>query len=421
MTWRSGRTPRSSSCSTGPRSDGQLRALPDQGPRLDDPPARQRRPGPMQCPTPIKPMLAVAGKASGGQRGLGLRDQMGRGPGHALSSKGDACGPRAGTTSTSRSRSRKLADIGKFLGMTTCVIDGEIVALGEDGRPSFSRLQQRMHVSNQREAKRRSLSDPVTFVAFDLLYLDGHSLLDSRLRRTTGAAGVTAPLRRDVHHDGLVPRRLRAGHPGPPPWRTASRAWSPSDGSSSYRPGRRSPDWTKVKSFRTQEVVIGAWTEGRGERRDSLGALLLGIPEDGGLRYVGKVGTGFSARARATLLDDLEAPGHRDNPFVCGPPDRRRGQRRTSFAPNWSGRSSSANGPRRAACATRPGGACDRDKAPMKSSWSDGQQSTRTTIDGRELSVSNLEKVLFPADRLHQGSADRLLRARRPGDAAAPS
>jgi len=90
--------------------------------------------------------------------------------------------------------------------------------------------------------------------------------------------------------------------------------------SSAYRPGRRSPDWTKVKSFRTQEVVLGAWTEGRGERRDSLGALLLGIPDDGGLRYVGKVGTGFTARARAELLKDLKPLASKDSPFVTALP-----------------------------------------------------------------------------------------------------
>jgi bifunctional non-homologous end joining protein LigD len=85
---------------------------------------------------------------------------------------------------------------------------------------------------------------------------------------------------------------------------------------SPYRPGRRHPDWTKVKNFRTQEVVVGAWTDGHGERQDSLGALLLGIPDGGGLRYVGKVGTGFSAAMRNDLLHDLEALTSPDNPFV---------------------------------------------------------------------------------------------------------
>jgi len=89
---------------------------------------------------------------------------------------------------------------------------------------------------------------------------------------------------------------------------------------SAYRPGRRHPDWVKIKSFKTQEVVIGGWTEGRGERAGSLGALLLGIPADHGLRYVGKVGTGFSEGARRALLDDLRALSTRTSPFVPPPP-----------------------------------------------------------------------------------------------------
>ena len=115
---------------------------------------------------------------------------------------------------------------------------------------------------------------------------------------------------------------------------------------SPYRPGRRSPDWTKVKSFRTQEVVVGAWTDGRGERRDSLGALLLGIPDDGGLRYVGKVGTGLQRRAHAPNCSTTSSPwprrttrsSPRSRPPMRGRP--------TSCVPSWWARSSSASGRR---------------------------------------------------------------------------
>ena len=89
-----------------------------------------------------------------------------------------------------------------------------------------------------------------------------------------------------------------------------------------YRPGRRSPDWVKVKSFRAQEVVIGGWTEGRGERDGSLGALLLGVPGPDGLRYAGKVGTGFSERARRDLLDDLRPLAATASPFDSPLPAR---------------------------------------------------------------------------------------------------
>jgi bifunctional non-homologous end joining protein LigD len=212
----------------------------------------------------------------------------------------------------------ELADIGKFLGSTTCIIDGEIVALGEDGRPSFSRLQRRMHVSNQREAKRRSASDPVSFVAFDLLYVDGHSLLDApyderreRLEslHLSGETFTTTDAFRDVSGQDILTATTGSGLEGI----VAKRRASP------YRPGRRHHDWTKVKSYRTQEVVIGGWTDGRGERQDSLGALLLGIPGDDGLRYAGKVGTGFSADDRDALLRDLRVLSTPESPFVSVP------------------------------------------------------------------------------------------------------
>ena len=269
-------------------------------------------------PDSIKPMLAVAGK-------LPAEDEH-----WAFEIKWD--GVRAilfveGGRVRAQSRNDldvtvsfpELADIGKFLGMTTCIIDGEIVALGEDGRPSFSRLQQRMHVSNQREAKRRALSDPVTFVAFDLLYIDGHLLLnapyDERRDRLealhlSGETFTTTDSFRDVSGQDILHATAQNGLEGV----VAKRRASP------YRPGRRHPDWTKVKNFRTQEVVVGGWTDGQGERQDSLGALLLGVPDKGGLRYVGKVGTGFSANVRSDLLHDLEALATPANPFVSGLP-----------------------------------------------------------------------------------------------------
>jgi bifunctional non-homologous end joining protein LigD len=265
-------------------------------------------------PDSIKPMLAVAGKLPADDENWAFEIKW-DGIRTILFVEGGRVRAQSRNDIDVTVSFPELADIGKFLGMTTCVIDGEIVALGEDGRPSFSRLQQRMHVSNQREAKRRALSDPVTFVAFDLLYLDGHSLIgaayDERRDRLeslhlSGETFTTTDSFRDVSGRDILGATAQNGLEGV----VAKRRASP------YRPGRRHPDWTKVKNFRTQEVVIGGWTDGQGERQDSLGALLLGIPDKGGLRYVGKVGTGFSADVRSDLLHDLKALATPDNPFV---------------------------------------------------------------------------------------------------------
>ena len=158
--------------------------------------------------------------------------------------------------------------------------------------------------------------DPVSFVAFDVLYLDGHSQLDAGYdeRRAllealhlSGDTFTTTESFRDVVGPGRA-RGDEAERPGGGR-RQAARFAVPRR-VAGIRTGSRS------SRRRTQEVVIGGWTDGQGERRGSLGALLLGIPADAGLRYVGKVGTGFSADARRALLSDLAPLATSESPFL---------------------------------------------------------------------------------------------------------
>jgi len=176
------------------------------------------------------------------------------------------------------------------------VVDGEIVAMDEAGRPDFGALQNRMHRTGP-EVSRMAAARPVTFLVFDLLAWDGEDLTErsyaerrERLdaRGLTGHRWVTTPwfrgsgqgvgenvhaASRDNGLEGVVAKRL----------------------ASPYRPGVRSPDWRKVKNVRTQSVVVGGWRPGQGRRAGGVGSLLVGVPDDEGrLIYVGHVGTGFS-------------------------------------------------------------------------------------------------------------------------------
>jgi bifunctional non-homologous end joining protein LigD len=193
----------------------------------------------------------------------------------------------------------ELAPLARALG-TTALLDGELVALGDDGHPSFGRLQQRMHVSSPAEAARRAATVPVTYVVFDLLHLGDHALLDLPLaerRRLLdelvepGPSWRTSP----VHDDGPALLEAATGHglEGVVAKRLDAR----------YEPGRRSRLWRKIKVRREQEVVVGGWLPGEGGRSGRLGALLVGVHDrpGGTLRYAGRVGTGFST----TELDRL--------------------------------------------------------------------------------------------------------------------
>lgn len=194
------------------------------------------------------------------------------------------------------------------------VLDGEIVALDEDGRPDFGLLQGRIHLTERAQVARMVLRTPVTLMLFDVLHLDG---------------GVAMPLPWSDRRALLESLALEGGH-----WRTppsfagdgrAVAAGAAAQGlegvvaklvASPYRPGRRSESWRKVKIVATQDVVIGGYTVGDGARGASFGALLMGLPgEDGRLSYVGKVGGGFSEEALREMVARLAPLRARANPF----------------------------------------------------------------------------------------------------------
>lgn len=199
----------------------------------------------------------------------------------------------------------------------SAVLDGEIVAFDEQGRPSFQRLQKRMHVAEATAAKRLARSDPAILLLFDLLVLDGEPLLNqpyTKRRRQlealglTGAAWQTPPafageapeavaFSREHGLEGIVAKRL----------------------TSTYQPGQRSRAWVKIKNVRTQEVVVGGWTPGNGRRAGGIGALLLGVPGANGLDYAGKVGTGFTDAMLDDLAADLRPLAVPESPFVTVP------------------------------------------------------------------------------------------------------
>ncbi|HEX3873104.1 MAG TPA: DNA ligase D [Solirubrobacteraceae bacterium] len=200
------------------------------------------------------------------------------------------------------------------LGSRTVILDGELVAFDENGLPSFGRIQQRMHLSEQ-AARRRAEEIAVVYVIFDVLHLDGSStirltygerreLLD-RLELAGPAWGtpesqtgggrelLAATAERGI--EGIIAKRL----------------------DSRYVPGGRNGAWIKLKNTRRQELVVGGWLPGKGQRRDRVGSLLVGChTPTGELRFAGRVGTGFTAAELdrlAGLLVPLEQPA---SPFV---------------------------------------------------------------------------------------------------------
>ena len=210
----------------------------------------------------------------------------------------------------------ELRMIHELVDQVNAVLDAEIVAFDEDGKNSFEVLQQRMNLSNEREIKRISSRIPVALVAFDLLWLDGHDLTDLALeqRRELLETIVEQDHRLQVvtHVDGggmaFAEVAEGLGLEGVVAKRTGSK----------YQPGRRSPDWRKIKLTNTQDCVILGWTPGQGGRSGTFGALLVGAYDEGKLIWIGQVGTGFTRATLDRVLEALE-PLKRSTPPIDDP------------------------------------------------------------------------------------------------------
>ncbi|WP_045740550.1 non-homologous end-joining DNA ligase [Actinoplanes rectilineatus] len=264
---------------------------------------------------PLSPMLATAGPLPGGSDwsyefkwdGVRVLALFGGGPPDLFA--------RSGATVTAA----YPEIIGLHLPEGT-LLDGEMVVFDENGRPSFPLLAERMHVRDRTRASRLAATVPATYLAFDLLYLDGidYTGLPYLARRERleelGMAGpnwmvppsfgdgvATATAARENQLEGVMAKR--------------------SD--SVYLPGRRSADWIKVKFEHTGDYVIGGWRPGARK----LGGLLVGVPTPAGLAFRGRVGGGIGAAAERDLLARLAPLAAGESPFVPGavPRDDSRG------------------------------------------------------------------------------------------------
>jgi bifunctional non-homologous end joining protein LigD len=238
------------------------------------------------------------------------------------------------TTRTGRDvtpRYPELRPLGEALGARAVLLDGEIVAFDPDGRPSFGRLQQRMQLTSDSVIRRRAREVPVVLMLFDVLHLEGRSLL-----------GLPYTERREL---------LEGLELGGPAWQTP--AYHRGDGAallelsrgqglegvvakrldSRYEPGVRTGAWLKLKNHRSQELVIGGWLPGQGGRQGRVGALLVGYHdrtaaeaeaenEPQRLVYAGRVGTGFTEETLERLSEALEPLRRERSPFHGRQPPR---------------------------------------------------------------------------------------------------
>jgi bifunctional non-homologous end joining protein LigD len=316
----------------------------------------------------------------------------------------------------------ELAPLNRALSSHAAILDGEVVAFDPAGRPSFEALQRRMHVASRSQARRLAAEQPVTYMIFDLLWLDGHSVMElayGQRRELLQALRLNGERWQTPEHllnggrslleasaeqglEGIVAKRL----------------------DSAYTPGLRTSAWVKVKTASRQEFVVGGWLPGKGRREDTIGALLLGVHEPGGaLRYVGRVGSGLG-ESELARLQRLLAPLRRDqDPFGAGSARPRESLfveprvvaevRFTQWTAGGNLRHPTYLGLRedkdpslvvREDAGASASDAREAQREPDEPGGSGGGlaieqargKHARARVAGRELTLSNLDKVLYP-------------------------
>ncbi len=255
---------------------------------------------------PVAPMKATLGSLPDSDDGWAYEIKW---DGHRTLAHVTADRTRLQTTSGHDSTERwpDVAAIGSSVHASSAILDGEMLVIGEDGRPSFDLVQ-----------RRDPAKHPAMFQAFDVLSIDGTDTIELPYvdRRTLltqvldpgdhwaipahhvggGAELLAATV--DQQLEGLIAKRL----------------------DSTYRPGRRSKDWLKIKNRIRTDVVIGGFTAGTGARSSTFGALLVGRSEDDRLRFAGGVGTGFTQSMLEQLVHRLRPLATETCPFDPAPP-----------------------------------------------------------------------------------------------------
>jgi bifunctional non-homologous end joining protein LigD len=194
------------------------------------------------------------------------------------------------------------------------VADGEIIAVGPSGKPDFGLLQGRMKLTRPGDVGKARAAIPVRLMLFDLLSVGGEDLrrlpfakrrqrLEEFHRPSGCPVELSAVLDERIEH--LLESAQELGLEGVMAKRTDSR----------YVSGQRTRTWIKIKLEQTQEVVVGGWRPGKGGRQSSVGSLLVGIPDGNKLRYVGRVGSGFSMRELEELRQKVDDLARKTSPF----------------------------------------------------------------------------------------------------------